>query len=61
MLDSSSVRCKACDTLFSSVWIEEHKRWEDMCPTCIRASFIEEVTDDDYMVFIEYEGKIGHE
>ena len=42
--DNASVRCKACDKLFSSVWREEIKQWEDMCWECIGKSFI----DDDY-------------
>lgn len=43
--DNASVRCKACDKLFSSVWREDIKQWEDMCWECIGLSFVNDDSD----------------
>ena len=47
MDDNKSVRCKACDTLFSTVWIEERGEHEELCWRCLTAAFTEGLDDDD--------------
>lgn len=53
MEDTASVRCKACDTLFTTKWIAEHNRWEDMCTHCILQS--ESEYDPDWQDLVPFQ------
>ena len=47
MDDNKSVRCKACDTLFATVWIEERGEHEELCWRCLTLAFAEGLSDED--------------
>ena len=42
MDDMKSVRCRACDKLFASVWYEDKQVWEELCWDCLDAAFFEQ-------------------
>lgn len=47
MDDLKSVRCKACDSLFATVWIPERGEHEELCRQCLTAAFVEVLDDLD--------------
>lgn len=47
MDNMNSVRCKACDKPFASVWYEDKQAWEELCWECLTAAFAEGLDDDE--------------
>ena len=51
MSDSNSERCKACDSLFTTHFNEEHNCFEDMCSHC---RYLALKGEDDGILYDDY-------
>ena len=45
---TESLRCKACDKLFSPTWYPEREAWEELCYECLAIAFDFDQLPDDY-------------